>query len=60
LRQIDQPPTDHAVNRRDRAAFDDLKQPLPVRVGEKRRVARRLGTTLRRRLAHRKHCVEIE
>jgi hypothetical protein len=38
LRQVDQPPAHDAVNRRDRAALDDLQQRLPVRLGEQRRV----------------------
>src|SRR6202165_200474 len=43
LRQVDQPPAHHAVNRRDRAALDDLQQRLPVRLGEQRPCARALS-----------------
>src|SRR6266849_5472629 len=43
LRQVNQPPAHHPVNRRDRAALDDLQQRLAVRRGKQRRVARRLA-----------------
>src|SRR5260370_42022543 len=49
LRQVDQPPADHAVNRRDRAALDNPQQRLPVRLGEQRRVARSLAIHQARR-----------
>ena len=53
LRQVDQPPAHDAVNRRDRAALDDLQQRLPVRLpvrlAEQRGVAGRLAVHQPRR-----------
>lgn len=42
LRWIDQPPTDHAVDRRDRTAFDRQGDRLSLRVVELGRPSRRL------------------
>src|SRR5947207_4603671 len=40
LRQVDQPPADHAVNRREWTALDDPVQRLPLLIVEQWRVAR--------------------
>ena len=43
LRQINQPPADHAMSRRYRARFNDPHQSPPLLVAQERRVARRLA-----------------
>jgi hypothetical protein len=43
LRQINQPPADHAMSRRYRPRFDDPHQSPPLLVAQERRVARRLA-----------------
>lgn len=43
LRQIDQPPTDHAVDRRDWTSLDQLRDRLALRVVELGRLPRRLA-----------------
>ena len=54
LRQIDQPPADHAVDRRDRTAFDHTGQRLALAVVELGWLPRRLAVQETIRLS----CVE--
>jgi hypothetical protein len=43
LDQVDQPPTDNPVDRRDRTALDNLHKRLALRIVEQRRFARSLA-----------------
>ncbi len=42
-RQVDQPPANNAIDRRDRAAFNDLSKSLPLGIIQKGELARSLA-----------------
>ena len=49
LNQVDQPPAHHAVDRRDRATLDHRGELAPLRLVQRRRLARRLAVHQRTR-----------